>query len=313
MRSYLLVAISLLTACKEKDQPPASRDLPVATEVKKPAGPTGTPRPQPKLTVTLDGKPVEMATALAWKTYDGTLQLTVSSVPVGCDEVTGDMRALHDGEVTFDVLVGDLLERDGTTSKKLTGTYYGGMNSMKSDPVQVTGDGTPGQPVALDVAFDSTGVGNETHNLVVKGTIDALGCAPGKGREAAAPGAAMPATITVAGKPLPVRFARFRKGSDSVDVTLYTGGEACSARPYAISSDYEAILSFKNGALAQLQLGGRVLPGAIDSTASLQKALTITPIPTGAGEIEIKTAAGLVVNKYPFAIDGKVTVTACPN
>src|SRR5689334_24367853 len=67
--------------------------------------PAGTPRPQDKLAVTYDGKPLAMQSALAWKDERGDVKIVVSSVPLACSEVTGSARMLHDGEVTFDVTV----------------------------------------------------------------------------------------------------------------------------------------------------------------------------------------------------------------
>ena len=96
MRTALMLSLVLLSgACKGKD---AGSGGDSKSSSKKQAGPTGTARPQSKLTVTLDGKPVPMATALAYKTWDGQTRISVSSVAVGCSEVTGEMRRMHDGE-----------------------------------------------------------------------------------------------------------------------------------------------------------------------------------------------------------------------
>ena len=203
MRTALILSLVLLTACKDKGKD--AGDKPSKRDHK----PTGTPRPQSKLTVTLDGKPVPMATALAWKTWDGQIRLEVSSVPVGCDEVTGDMRWNHDGEVSFHVQLANALQPDGTQKPMLAETWFGGMTrGMLRELVPATGDGSPGQPTTVEVAFETENAGSPKQKLTVKGTIDALGCAVAPRKDLPPLPPPMAATIEIAGKKLPIRFAK---------------------------------------------------------------------------------------------------------
>jgi hypothetical protein len=113
MKRWIVAACVLAWGCGKSKQEQAEDKLDqltkqlddkLAKQPKRPA-PTGTPRPQPALDVKLDGKPVAMQQALAWKDERGDLRVTVSSVAVGCGEVTGTMRTRHDDEVSFDVTV----------------------------------------------------------------------------------------------------------------------------------------------------------------------------------------------------------------
>jgi hypothetical protein len=276
--------------------------------------PTGTPRPQSKLTVTRDGKPVDMQQALAWQSWDGTTKVTVSSVPVACDEVTGNMRAMHDGEVTFDLVVARVLQPDGSFKSEIKQTYFEGMTSqLTTGAVASTGDGSAGQPTTVDVDFKTESAGRDKHALVVKGTIDALGCAaPAPKNPPPALPPEMPATIDVAGKKLAIRGARLSKVGDWPQLTLTTGAEGCKSVAFAREGDLKVELTWMkkdDPAPKQVSLGGAILKQTSDQRFDPKK-LTIKPAPPVAGEIEIK--ADIVVGGYPVKLDGKVTAVECP-
>jgi len=313
MRTALMLSLVLLsTACKDKSKDAGSGEAPTSNK-KKDRGPSGTPRPQDKLTVTVDGKPVTMATALAWKSWDGQTRITVSSVPVGCDEVTGDMRRIHDGEVTFGVLLANALQPDGTQKPMLRETYFGGMTQgMLRELIPSTGDGSPGQPTTAEVEFETTSAGQETQKLTVKGAIDALGCAvePRKDQPALPP--PMAGTIEIAGKKLPIRFAKLDTSRDWPSLELYTGGEACKQVAFTPSSELRVYLTWFDKAkpeVSQVTIGGSILGDAADQTFDKKK-LTVTPMPLAPGELEI--AGDIVVNGFPVKLAGKVTAVVCP-
>ena len=313
MRTALMLSLVLLSAaCKDKGKDAGSGGD-TRSSSKKQAGPTGTARPQSKLTVTVDGKPVQMANALAWKTWDGQTRITVSSVAVGCDEVTGDMRRLHDGEVTFDVLLANALQPDGTQKPMLRETWFGGMtHGMLKDLIPVTGDGAPGQPITAEVAFETESTGQEKQKLTVKGTIDALGCAvtPRKDQPALPP--PMAGTIEIAGKKLPIRFAKLDISRDWPSLELYTGGEACKQVPFTPSSELRVYLTWFDKAkpeVSQATIGGSIIGDASDQTFDKTK-LTVTPRPLAPGELEL--SGDIVVSGYPVKLSGKVTAVVCP-
>jgi len=311
MRTPLLIALVLVsTACKDKE----SGGKPSAGRRGGDHKPTGTPRPQAKLTVTVDGKPVPMATALAWKSWDGQIRLEVSSVPVGCDEVTGDMRRIHDGEVNFHVHIANALQPDGTQKPMLSETWFDGMSRVQLRAlVPSTGDGSPGQPTTADVEFESESAGGEPRKkLVVKGTIDALGCAVEPRKDLPPLPPPMAGTIEIAGKKLPIRFAKLDVSREWPSLELYTGGEACKPVAYAPSSELRVYLTWFDKAkpeVSQIAIGGSILGDAADQTFDKAK-LTVTPMPLAPGELEI--AGDIVVNNYPVKLAGKVTAVVCP-
>jgi hypothetical protein len=316
MRTHLFVAVSLLAACKGKDNEPAKDPAPKVSieptvKKKEPPKPKGTPRPQPKLTVTDNGKPLEIATALAYKYWDGTTRVTVSTVPVGCEDVTGDMRVLFDGETTFDVGFGSSLQPDGSLKAEVRTTYFNGMTAQKEMPTTATGDATPGQPTTLDVDFETEDVKGE-HKLVVKGTIDALGCEVKPRADAPALPPEMPAKITVAGKAFPVRFAKFSKTGDWPSVELFTGAEGCKAVPFMAPGPVTLRLTWfkpESGEVSQVDLSGSMVSHGVDQTFDKKK-LSVKPVPTGAGELELN--GDIKVMELPVKVEGKLTVTECP-
>ena len=303
------------------DEPVKSDPVEVTTEAppKRPRNErkaTGTPRPQPKLTVTRDGKPVEMQQALAWQYWDGTIKITASSVPVGCGEVTGNMRAMHDGEVTFDIALGRVLQPDGTTKSEIKQTYFDGMTSqITAGPAASTGDGSPGQPTTVEVDFKTQGAGKDKPELVVKGTIDALGCEVPKlsaGTSAPALPPEMKATLEIAGKKLPIRGAQLSKVGSWPQLSLTTGAEGCKQVPFARDGDLSLELTWmKEGdpSPGQVTLGGAMMKRVMDQRFDKKK-LTVKPAPPVAGDVEIE--GDIVVGGYPVKIDGKVTAVECP-
>ena len=322
MKRWIVAGAMLACGCgKSKQQQAEEKVDQLAKQVddklaaQKPRGPapTGTPRPQPKLAVTLDGKPVAMQQALAWKDERGDLRVTVSSVPVGCDEVTGSMRRRHDDEVSFDVTVAQLLQPDGTLAPTIRSTYYDGMTSQKDVATTATGDGTPGQPTTLDVDFQTTGAAQPEHQLAAKGTIDALGCAAAAPSEPPPPlPPAMPATLEVAGKKLPVRGARLSMVGSWPQLELTTGGESCKHVPHEQDSELRITLTWFDKAkpeVSQVSLAGTRVKNLMDQTYDKKK-ITVKPTPPVAGELALH--ADIKVMEYPVKLDGKVTAVACP-
>ncbi len=304
----------LALGCGSKESKDAPKDDPKPSMGDKPArkdrAPTGTARPQSKLKVTLDGKPVDIQQALAWKTSEG-IRVIASSVPVGCDEVTGSMRSIHEGEVTFDVNLGNALQPDGSVKSEVKSTYYSGMTSQtNAGPAVTTGDAAPKSTFTAEVDFKTSSAGKDTHEIEVKGTIDALGCEPAKAKDAPALPPEMPATIEVAGKKLPVRGAQISSnGGGWVHLKLTTGPETCKSWQ---SGEMSVEISWKEKADKdpfQVSLGGSLLKQSADQTFDKKK-ITVKPTPVAPGEIEI--AGDIEVMKYPVKLAGKVTAVECP-
>jgi hypothetical protein len=279
----------------------------------------GVTRPQPKLTATFDGKPVTMTSALAVVKPDGKIVVSVSTDPLNCKDVVDNDRKTDDGEVTFDVTVVKGLQPDGSMQGVIVTKVFGVDNATDSTPTALNGDGTADKPTTVDVDFSIDDAKTPPRKLVVKGTIDALGCAAPA--EAAKPAAAplppeMPATIEIAGKKLPIRGAFYYPNAWPV-LKLTTGGETCSYGG-GTRGDLETDLDWtdpkKNpSAIGQIQISGALIDGGMgdrnDKTFDKTK-ISVTPTPKGAGTATLK--ADIMIKQYPLKLDGKVTIVACP-
>jgi hypothetical protein len=279
---------------------------------------SGTPRPQPKLTVTLDGKPVTMATALAWKRADGDIEVTASSVAVTCAEVTGEMREMHDDEVTFNVGFSRMMKADGSMVPVVNWTSFAASTDSTHKPAAAaSGDGAPGQPttIAVDFSADATSRAAPGQKLVVKGTVDALGCDVPPAKNIVALPPEQPATLVVAGKKLAIRGARIDTDKvGDVSFTLSTGGETCARKDGEQPSPLVVTVSYRHDEPAKidkLELSGPLLGSwryglrAPDAAKAIVK-----PSPPAAGEVEL--AIDVPVGDYPVKLEGKVTAVACP-
>jgi len=302
--------LAIACACGTSKQPEPEHKAEPASPAKQPAA---TPRPQAKLAVTYDGKPLAMQSALAWKDERGDTRIVVSSVALACSEVTGNARMLHDGEVTFDVTVAQLLQPDGQISPTMRSIYFDGMTSQKDVAAAGSGDGSPGQPTTIEVDFQTTGAAQPAHQLAVKGTIDALGC---EAAAAKAPRAPLPpeqaATIEIAGVKLPVRGARVSAVGDWPQLELTTGGEGCQQVPHQQDSALRVTLTwFKKDKpeVSQVSVAGTEIKNVMDQTYDKKK-IVVKPAPAVAGPVEVH--ADIKVMEYPVKIDGKVTAVACP-
>jgi hypothetical protein len=316
MRALVVCMIAAALACGHKDgdgsgggsaapvQPPPPKPVP------RPHGPTGQPRAQPNLAVTIDGKPVTMATALAWQTLSGEVEVTASSLPVACDQVTGDMREIFKDEVTFNLAMGHQLQPDGSVVPAIRWMSYDASTTTKDVATNGSGDGVEGKPTTIDVDFEVTGTGNK--KLAVKGTIDALGC-PGQGASAPKSSPAeMPAQIEIAGKKFGVYNAMLRDVATRPQLVITTGTESCEAKPHEIRGNFIVTFHWFDKAkpeVNQIDIEGALLPHYSDQTYDKKKVKIDPSPPTQMGQVKLD--ADIKIGKYPVAIHGTVLPVIC--
>lgn len=313
-RTAYLIALLSFAGCK-KDAPPAKSDdlIQAPTKHEDPkAALKGTPRPQSKLTVTVDGKPVEMKTAYVIKEADGDLRFEVSSELATCDLVTSNMRQIYDSETSFNVRASALLEPDGSLTYQTASTYFSGQNDSFPKPTTLTGDGSPDKPATIDVDFETKSIMEPQKTLKVTGTIDAIGCvAPPPEHPAPPLPPEQPASITVAGKKFPVRLAKLEKRGDEVSLEISSGGTVCKGTGWEAGDELKMSFTFGKEKLDRIWMGGDLVPQASESLVDEAKRFKVTPAVPAAGEVEI--AADTTVNGYPVKIEGKFTAVECPN
>jgi hypothetical protein len=292
--------------------PPVKMTLKSA-KVGRPSGPA-VERPQAGLTVTVDGAAVPMTSAVAWKHADGSVRLLVSSAPLVCADVTGDMRVLRDGEVSFQLTAGQALQPDGSRAGQLRSMYFDGMTRQRPAPAALTGDGADGQPTTLAVDFEIKGVemgaDRPARTLVAKGTVDALGC-PAPASKAPPLPPPMDATLEIAGYKLPIRGARYELRGGWRSLELTTGSESCERKGGEVPGELGLQMTwFKEGPeVSQIDVTGTLLAQAGDQTFDKAK-VTVSPNPGGPGELTL--AADVTIGGYPVKLAGKVNAVVCP-
>jgi hypothetical protein len=313
MRRLLCCALLVAAACGHKDNGSSGSagtgdDKP--PKPAKPHGPEGQPRPQDKLTVTVDGKPVKMATALAWKTSRGDIELTASSLPVSCDQVTGTMREIYPDEVTFTLREARQLQPDGSYGLAITSAYFDAMTQSENVPTTGSGDGREGASTTLDLDFQLDGTSKQ--KLAVKGTLDALGCPAQMPPPPKKSPGEQPAFMTIAGKKQIVHNAMLRDVDTAPKLVLTSGGETCDRNSDEVVGNFQVELMWfdkTNPDVRQIELSGALLPTLNDQTYD-HKAITVTPAPPMT-ITQIKIDADIKVNKYPVLIKGTVTPQVC--
>jgi hypothetical protein len=312
MRAWIAIVLSVAVGCGDKKKPDEHQPNPESPDPpRKKNEPDGTPRPQAKLDVKLDGKAVAMQQALAWKRPDGSIHFTVSSVPVSCGQVTGDMRMLFPNEVNFDVTEASQLQPDGSIKPVITQTYFSGMTHSEPKLATGTGDGTVGQPSTIDVDFELKNAAGD-RAIAVKGTIDALGCEPPKVAKPVPMGSTEQASwLVIAGKRLQVGNAYVEPG-DAPTLVLTTGKETCKHAAGEKQGEFVLRLTwFKKDdpTVSQIQLGGTMLPSAIDQTFD-KKAISVNPGPP-TKITQVLMSADIKVSGYPVKIEGNVVPDIC--
>lgn len=276
------------------------------------AKPQAAPNPQTKLVATLDGKTVPMVTALAFPESGGRTTIEVSSVPLSCADLSGNGRALAKDEVTFSFSVGEYLHEDGKFGPALRSTYFGGMNQMLTTPLKSSGSAADGGPVSVELDFSTQSVGANKQALAVKGTVEAKACPAKKpyGEPPKLP-AAMPATLEIGGKSLPIRSAGIEKDGDRIKLHLSTGGDACPKASNVVRGELTSTVIFEaneEAKLRELRIWGEIAPQALDQTVDAKK-VVVTPKIAGAGSYELAIDEEVV--KYSVKAKGKVEAVLC--
>jgi hypothetical protein len=313
MITRLACVLVLVAACGKSDAPADPGDHKPVVEHKshhKEEKPLPPARAQPKLAVTLDGKPLTMAGAVAWRAGNGAIKVVVSSVPLACDDVQSDMRMLRDGEVDFNLHIAQLLQPDGTFAPMLTDVSTGGTSVQHATKIAMTGTGSAAEATTVDVEFDAAEMMTGGHPFALKGTIDALGCASPPVKPTPPLPAEMPATLTVAGVTLPIRGARLTTGS-MPSLELTTGGEACEPAQGHVYSDYALSLTWFDvkKPIGQISLTGEKIGRQVADQTFDKKKAVVSPLPLAPGEITL--AIDVLISGYPVKVTGKVMAQVC--
>jgi hypothetical protein len=284
--------------------------------------PTAPPRPQPQLSVTLDGKTVPFQAALAWTRPDGSLELVASSAPRACAEVTRDLVEYYPGEVMWSATFARQLKPDGTFGWTVRETHFSGMTGAgQALPVEITGEARPGGTLGAKLAFETSSAafrGEAKKTLKVSGSLDAQGCEPKPAAAAATPlPAEQPAHLEVAGQKLALRGVALVQKDDERTLTLSTGPAACGSFVNTTGAAVTITLHYrkdKGEEAWQTDLNGDWIGGQKATQIYKEGRLTATPsrAEAGATTVAMKLAGTLDIMGYAVKLSGQVTAPVCP-
>jgi hypothetical protein len=311
----MLVLVLALAACKG-DKKEASKK-----ETEKAQEPAGTAQTGVKMTV--DGNAVGLVSAFAWKAPDGIVTVLGFNRPSSCKEATAGMREVKPGEESFTAAIVQTLQPDGSFQAQLASTSYSGNTRAGNDvgTATVQGDVTPGQTTKIDLAFELDNHpwrdDEKQKHLKVEGTVEALGCeAPDRAKQLATPTAEpQAASITVAGKKLPIAGAALEQKADGRTLVLATGPATCGGFASG-DGDLVAILRWRDkDEVWQADLMGRWLGATTHATQIFDAAKpTAEPnkAPADAKTLDVVLGGGYTIDGYAVQLEGKVSAIVCP-
>ena len=280
-----------------------------------PAGPLGVANLQTDLKVNTaeqvntGPKPVVMQQAQVF-TRGAGLHVELSTEPVSCDEVTARFRRLHDGEVTLDMRVLELLQPDGTAEWGVSRTYYRGLTD-----VGVTGLTAKllkrGPITEIEVKGSIKGLKNAL--LELDGTIRATDCGAWPTDSNGPRAQKQPVVVTVAGRPVPVQAALLDKSMGKWRLVLQDQPRDCKRYgeepglrvEFSIDpTTKQVVMSWINGAL----IGGSKSNQLRDAS---HPKLTIQGDVEGKGPLTLSLDGEVDVLGYKLTIKGSVQPLRC--
>ncbi len=189
-----------------------------------------------KLKVTIGGKPITMSRAFIKRLpVDGRYQVYLTTGDASCKQLLDNFFMTKGKPTTLLFDVGPRLAADGTLTPVVT-QLFGGPATTEVQASTIAIAGKADQDTKVEITIDAK-IKSTDGDVTMAGTFTAAGCGDQAPDPSGSPKAkhASTATITVAGKQLPIASA-IRKGATSTEpgplpsrtVVLSTGPKDCS-------------------------------------------------------------------------------------
>lgn len=335
----LLVSFVITAACgKSADKAPEAKGSgsaaapPVAAMDAAPTAIDGAPPAPPAastLAVTLDGKPVKFVSAIAAKDGD-EVRIYLASYPRTCEEQIGgsSARSSTPDDVDSELRIVPYFAPEGF-GWGLRGSYL-----HRTEPGTTTSASTQTEKedgafaMAAGVDFAAVAVAGATTEVpldyktgdgdmfTVKGTVKVTGCGPIKRAPDPAPAPLGDATLTLAGKALPIGGAGLITKKDGTrelqlgthPVKCVDGSDSTSTR-----SNAQVTLTFsKAGVLTHAKRGGYWVDWGVNQADKIGLTATPNRAPAGAKTLAVKLGGETTIDKLPVALAGTVDAIVCP-
>ena len=329
MRIIVSIATAVLftSACKQDERartPPASGGEAHA----KPVEPAPGRKLLDKLHVELGGKPMPMTRAFVKRLPPDRYQVYVTSEDGACEHLIDNVfPRVGPSPAAVLVDVTPRLGADGGLASTVTSVYLlGGPVGPSGDAAagataKITGNGDRGTTTQIELDFTAEVNG---HHVVVRGAFDAEGCGerPVTGPIDGAPKAthASTATLTIAGKQLPIRGAILAGrevapviGAPKVrDLVLSTGPKDCSSTTPWAEVVVTRVHGFwrVGGTWFDREHGNNALPD--DATKRVFVKLGAKGNSEDGPTVQLDLSGEGKIGDYPVALAGTIEALDCP-
>ncbi|MCA9618331.1 MAG: hypothetical protein KC731_04900, partial [Myxococcales bacterium] len=282
-----------------------------------------TPPPPTPPTFTLDGRPIEIRSALV-VAEDDEVAVRVTNFPLSCEEELAGARPSYDDEVALHLRLGRQLRPDGRLLWAVRGSYFAGSSSESL----AGGDALPG--VEIDTTAGAKGrlTVDLTHKtlaipdapaqtLVLRGDVEVVGCGPrpAYGEEPAPPKPQPDAFITIAGKPLPIVGAGIVTTPSGRSLMISTSPVECVEGLEHAASRGDVLVELvwdDGGKLIRATRDGAWIGWGANQRQPIGLSATPNRPPAGAKQLELTLDGSTTISDYPVALSGKVRAIVCP-
>jgi hypothetical protein len=280
----------------------------------------------PDLSVTLDGKPIPIQSAIVVDETAGEVSIKLANFPHTCKEELASFRDTYPDEFQLRLRVGRYLHADGKLGWAIRGKYLSHAGSRHTQQTEKEHGGDPLPDIEIDPAagasfelpLDFTWETPAKEQLVVKGIVQLRSCGENTKFSKEPPPTPLPGggVLVIAGQELPLGGAGFivnRSGEHVLELSTHPVKCVDGADYTTSRGDVELELVWnKSGTLYRAEREGRWVDWAANQTGDV--GLTVTPKrpPRGAKQLKLKLGGKAEIAGYPVALAGTVTAIVCP-
>ena len=260
-----VIALGLIAACGKADEKKGGG-----------GGGGGGAKPAKVPTVTRDGKPVEIQGAVAVGFGGSAVEITLASYAISCKDAAMGMQPMDDTKTFARVTIAPLLQKDGSSTWAVSGTYFKGGNVSKEVARIEGGPFDPEKDVDVTLPhLELESAGQDKETLVIDGAVVAHGCGvmwhDPRGRTPIRPQKDM--TFSIAGKEMPILGAVIdRSRPDEPVLRMATGPLSCDDMGFDDDIVWELYLD-GSGKVTRGQLRGGILGS--QSSAMIREGVTV--------------------------------------
>jgi hypothetical protein len=271
------------------------------------------------MTLRINGEDIPIKTILAYSRGGQSLNFSLSTHPLSCDDLKSGMRRLGSGEKTLSFTVAPALQDDGTSSWQMMTFYYDSMNKINLGPVKpLSVEAGKEVRVAVDVQIDeeaSEFLQRGPLSLTLRGEVVAQHCGELQRNEGVAPRPQPRLKVTIGAEEIAIRGATISDEFSRPALRLSTSPHGCKTS--MVGSDFAFQLGMEGDPLnvTRLHVAGDRLASQMSMTIDPSDGyIRLSPDATGffgTGDAHVDIDAQLKVFGLPVTMKGTVTAEKC--